>query len=407
MKDDLVSLAVGLLKIPTDNPPGRNCREFTMFVTEWLSETGLDVETIEVPKERLKELTPSVELPRFHAVSTLKGSKGSPRLYLHGHYDTVPVCAGWKKDPFNPTVEKDRLYGLGASDMKGGITAMMIAAKALVECDAKLVGDLVITTTGDEEANLEAGVSFLLKQNLLSKAEYAIVGEPTGVSNIMVGMKGAIFGSITVTGKSAHGSVPSKGINAFEKIARIVVAIEDQLKLKLKRRVSMYPFVPKESGSPTLMLGGTVKIGGKSAASMVPGQCIISFDRRLIPEEKVDDAQREIAELLEDLKREDPELKVEMKVRFAAPPPPVTSKDSKICQVLGKAVKTVTCIDPTFAISSGGNESNLFQEYAKAQTVVCGPGVEHMCHSPDEYTLISQILMAAKIYALTALELLT
>lgn len=408
MKDDTVSLAMELLKIPTVNPPGRNYKEFAEFVAGWLSEAGLNVEIMEVPKERLAELAPEgMGLPRFHIVSTLKGSKGNPLLFLHGHYDTVPPCAGWTIDPLHPVIENDRLFGLGASDMKGAIVSMMVAAKALVECDVKLTGDLVITTTGDEERNIEAGVLYLLKQGLLRKGDYAIVGEPSGISDIHVGMKGGVWGWITVKGKAAHGSTPFLGVNAFEKLARVVVAFEDRLKPKLKQRVCMYPTVPKEGVNPTLMLGGTVEIGGEPTSSVVPGQCTMSFDRRVLPQENVNDVEREIADLLEDLEREDPELEIEMRIRFKVQPPPMTSQDSEICKVLVNAVKTVTGKNPTLSISCVGNESIFFQEYAKTQVVVHGPGIAHLAHSADEYILVDHMLMAAKVYALTILRLLT
>jgi len=402
-KDELIQLAMDLIRIPTVDPPGKNYAEFSDFVVEWLSNAGLEVEVVAVTEHLDELLQPEASGPRFNILAKLRGSTRRPILHFNGHYDVVPPAAGWSKDPFNPVVEEGRLYGLGATDMKGSLSAMMMAAKALAECDVKLKGDLAISLTPDEEYFSRAGIRYLFDRNLI-EADYAIVGEPSGVSSIVVGQKGALWGQITTYGMSAHGSTPSQGVNAFEKLARVAVAIEERLKPRLAKRTSKYRFRPEGENKPTIMLGGMVQ-GANRNRTAVPEWCSMSFDRRVIPEETLEEAEIELRALLEELEKEDKELKVELELRRKARGF-VVAPETEICTSLRESVRQVTGDDPAFAVTAGWTESVYFYELG-AQAVVYGPGSRHCAHAEDEYTYVNDLHAASKIYALTILKLLS
>lgn len=402
-KDDLIKLTMNLIKIPTVNPPGKNYEEFSNFTAEWLSSVGLDVEVVEV-REHLDELLqPKASGPRFNILAKLKGSAHRPILHFNGHYDVVPPSVGWSKDPFNPVVEGSRLYGLGSTDMKGGISAIMTAVKALAECDVELRGDLTLSFTPDEEHASRAGLRYLFERALI-KADYAIIGEGSGVSSVGIGQKGAIWGQITTHGVSAHASTPSRGINAFEKLAKVAVAIEERIKPKLAKRISRYRFRPEGENRPTIMLGGMVEGANRNRAA-VPEWCSMSFDRRVIPEETLEEAETELLSLLEELRTEDQELQVEMSCSHRGKGYVVTP-DMEIYKALKRSIKEVMGNEPTFTLSAGWGENAYFAEEG-AQTAVYGPGASGCAHAKDEYVLVNDLLTASKVYALTTLELLT
>jgi acetylornithine deacetylase len=85
-----------------------------------------------------------VEPGRFQTVAVLEGSGGGKSLMFNGHIDIDPLALGWRRDPWTPTVEGDRLFGAGVNNMKGGVTAMISAAEAIRKSGVRLKGDLVV-----------------------------------------------------------------------------------------------------------------------------------------------------------------------------------------------------------------------------------------------------------------------
>lgn len=404
-KSEITRLVMDLIKIPTINPPGQNYYEFSKLAIECLSSAGLEVDLIETPQDRLQELAPDgMNLPRYSVCGTVKGSIRRPTLLLQGHYDTVPPSKDWSKKPFEPVVEGNRVYGLGSFDMKGALAAMIIAAKAIVECCPRLRGDLTVLFTPDEEHGGQAGLAYLLKEKLV-KANYAVVGEPSGISNVRIGQKGAIWGEIKTIGKAAHGSVPQYGVNAFEKLVKIATAIETRLKPELAQRRSTHQFLTEKEKSPTIMLGGIVGCSNANAAT-VADRCSMTFDRRVLPDEDMYDAEKEIADLLKDLMKEDHELKVELKIAERGNPFLIPS-DAEILIALQTAVRVATSADPALVAGSGWTEAALLNE-SNIQAIVYGPGSKetYCSHAADEFVLPEHLLTIAKVYALTALKLL-
>lgn len=402
LKDELIKLTKDLIKIPTVNPPGKNYEEFSAFVSDWLTEIGFKVTVIEIRSNLDKLLQPKAYGPRFNVLAKLKGSLNHPILHFNGHYDVVAPCVGWTKEPFIPIVEGGRLYGLGASDMKGGISAFMIAIKTLVDCKIKLNGQIVISLTPDEEYSSKAGIRYLFDNELI-KADYAIIGEGSSVNNVVIGQKGAIWGQIRVRGVSAHGSVPESGVNAFEKLAKVALAIEKRLKPKLAKRVSKYQFRPKDANKPTIMLGG-IHEGANRNRAAVPEWSSMSFDRRVIPEEGMKAAETELISLLDDLMKEDPKLDVEISQLYKGKGY-VVPKETKLCRTLQNSIQEVTGRQATFTFNSGWGEAVYFADIG-AETAIYGPGISGCAHAKDEYVLIDDLIGTCKVYASTILSLL-
>jgi succinyl-diaminopimelate desuccinylase len=333
-KEELVELVQNLVKIPTVNPPGENYDKFTKLASNWLSDAGIGVEVIEIPKELLSELVPyGMGLPRFNILGRLKGSGDHPVLCLNGHYDVVPSGTGWSKEPFSPVIENGRIYGRGSCDTKGGIASMMMAVKAISQCKINLKGELIIALTPDEELSSGAGVSYLLNKELI-KPQYAIITEPTGPKNIVIGQKGGIWGEISVKGKSSHAAIPFAGENAFIKLVEVADSIEKKFKPFLSKKKSQYKFLPREDIS-TITLGGKVQSGHEAA--IVPNKSSMSFDYRIIPDDSVDDGEKLLLNFIENLNKENPNLKIGVTVWFKGSHY-VTSSENDLCRVMRKTI---------------------------------------------------------------------
>jgi succinyl-diaminopimelate desuccinylase len=216
-------------------------------------------------------------------------------------------------------------------------------------------------------------------------------------------MKGGIWGDVIVHGQATHGSQPFAGVNAFEKMVEVATAVQTDLLPRLVKRVSGYNFHPPQGNRPTLTMGGLV--GGTNASrAMVPDRCTVSFDRRLIPEESLEEAEAELVSFFEGLQQHDNGLSLEVKISSKAAPKVVPSED-EIFQVMSDIITHLTGATPTHTVSCGGFETSLFLERG-AQATTYGPGVEGCAHAADEYTLASDLTCTAKVYALTALRLL-
>ncbi len=174
------------------------------------------------------------EKHRFNLYAQLKNEP--PRTLFFGHMDTVPRYDGWRTEPFELTVKGDRLYGLGAWDMKAGLAAMIEAASFPTR-HSPSIGILIM---GDEE-NISKGAWHFVNNEgrypiVTTNIGLAISGEPPiyrradadgidGPELVTVGRSGRGVITIDIMGRSAHGSRPEDGINALEEGAKIITAI--------------------------------------------------------------------------------------------------------------------------------------------------------------------------------------
>jgi len=202
------------------------------FVNDWLNERGVpaEIHTFYEGKET-----------KFHGknvVGVMDSGKPGPVIYLGGHLDTVSLCSGWTKPPFEGVVEGDYMYGVGTLDMKAGCAAIMLVlekfAKEYFE-PGKFKGKLVYHLVSDEEGPYGLGTVFIINDQIhyiAEEADFAIICEPsagfTGVPHpcICLGAKGGYNYTVKVRGKSAHAATPRLGINAMVDAAVIVSELE-------------------------------------------------------------------------------------------------------------------------------------------------------------------------------------
>jgi succinyl-diaminopimelate desuccinylase len=305
-RDELADLAADLVRIPTENPPGdeRPCAE---FVVEWFTDRGIDATLVEEPNADRAQAVAEVGDPS-------RGDDGDPTLVLNGHLDVVPAGDPdrWSHDPFEGIVEDGRLYGRGAADMKTNLAVAMLTVRdlaAAVEGDGSgddldgssddldgsgddLDGSLVFHAAMGEETG-DPGTRTLLEAGY--DGDCAVVLEPTDF-RVGTSAKGVVTYRVGVEGSAAHASHPDQGTNAIEQ-ARPVLAAIDDYDAGLRERED--PLVGRAFATVTEFEAGT-----DSNLAVTPGRAEFLLDRRILPDEEFETAEREVEDVLASVERD-------------------------------------------------------------------------------------------------------
>ncbi len=391
MTNEIVNLTQKMIRIPSVNPPG-DYEEISDSLVECLLKMGLDVKTIEVPNKILD--SHGLKPPRPNVVGTFSTGKPGPTIILNGHQDVVPPGPNWTVDPFAGVIKEKKVYGRGAADMKGTIAAMIMSVKALKEAKIALRGKIKLVLCVDEETGGFAGARYVVEKERI-RGDYCI--SEGNIDAITRAWNGAWWFNITTHGKSTHGSEPWAGVNAIEKMVKVLSRLQ-KLQDELKYKESHI----KGIRYGTLNFGS---IRGGKEANTVCGRCFLAVDRRLIPGEKLENAKKEVEKLLESLRNEDPELKADLETSFQTNPC-VLPETNIIVETVNEAVKQVIGKKLEVCGSTGFIDGRFFIKHG---TPTVGFGASERAgrlHGPDEYVQIDHLIQATKVYALTICDLL-
>jgi len=390
-----------MISIPTVNPPGKNYEEFVNYISEILKSIGMSIEVIEVPKSIVSKHYPEyAKYPRYIVIGRI--GDGKPIIHFNGHYDVVPAGSGWSKDPFKPIVENGKLYGRGAVDMKGGIAASILAIRSFLETHSKFEGTIEIALVPDEEIGGVTGTGYLVEKKL-SKPNYVVISEPSGVDNIWIGHKGALWAYIEVFGKQVHGSIPWRGVNAFEYMVKIAERFMTEYKDIISKKRSYYDYGDPEGAKPIITIGGEVKGGAK--INIVPGYYAFSIDRRIIPEENLDEVEKEILRFIEKLRNEYPDIRIEIRI-VNKMPPALSNPQSKLVQIATDSIRQIINKEPKLMVCLGGLDMHYYVQKG-IETITYGPGPLGNAHIANEYVSIDEFMKVAKAYTLLLSKFLT
>jgi succinyl-diaminopimelate desuccinylase len=360
---DAIALTKSLLRFDTVNPPGQE-RDCARYAGAMLQEWGYAVEFFEY------------EASRTSVIAKAGGNGTRAPLCLTGHLDVVPLGARpWTKDPFNGEADGDKLYGRGASDMKAGVAAILLAARAFGKKLGGTPGVVIVLTAAEEGGCV--GSAQLAKTQLLGSAGAMIVGEPT--SNYpLVGHKGSVKFHARFKGVSAHGSMPELGVNAIYKAAKALGALE-----AFDFATPVHPVM----GKPTLNVG---MITGGNTVNAVPDSASIGVDIRTVPGM---DHEALLAKLRKQLGAE-----VEMDV-FSNLKPVWTAPDAEWIQRVFEICRPYLTEQPGPRTAPYMTDAaNLLKVYQGAPTVILGPGEAAMAHQTDEYVSMERIRQSVAIY---------
>ncbi|RWM28874.1 acetylornithine deacetylase [Mesorhizobium sp.] len=316
---------------------------------------------------------PGPEGDRSNLFATI-GPADGPGYILSGHMDVVPAGEPqWSSAPFTLRRQGERLYGRGATDMKGFLAAALAAVPHLA--GLHLVRPIHLAFSYDEEVGCR-GVPHLIARlpELCAKPLGVIVGEPTGMRAVR-GHKGKAAARVTINGRSGHSSRPDLGLNAIHAMADVLSATVSEAE-----RLTNGPFDPAfEPASSSLQAG--VVAGGQSV-NIIPATCALDLEARAIP--GVDPAS-----LLAPIKAQAEALEAEgFQVEWtpvSAYPALSLPQDAPLAALLGD----LTGETPLAAVSYG-TEAGLYQA-AGLDAIICGPGDIGRAHKPDEYILASEL----------------
>lgn len=318
-----------------------------------------------------------------NVVARLGSSNGSPSVILCGHHDVVPVGdrGNWQVDPFAAEVRDGQLWGRGAVDAKGPLAAFLAAAEAVAR--AGLPGDAALTVVSvREETNdlTQRGILRVLGRG--TRADVAFVGEATGL-DLCLGHRGRVDFAIETRGRTAHGSMPERGVNAILHMAEVARELEA---MTLPNRAPLGP--------------GTQNIGvirGGIQPNIVPDRCRIEIDRRITLGETPESVRAEVEAAFERARLRVPALDAsfELLVGFepsliAADEPLVTTASTIARRVLGREPKTY--------YMQGHTDQEWLVNMAKIPTLILAPGDMGFAHSPNERVPIAELEAAAALY---------
>lgn len=363
--DPVLDLLRDLVAIDSVNPslvPGaRGEAEIARRVMQECIDAGLEVETREVAPGR-----PNV-------VGVLHGRTPGPALMFCGHLDTVGV-AGMAR-PFEPVTRDGRMYGRGAQDMKGGLAAMISAARLLAAGGGLPRGRLIVAAVVDEEY-ASIGADALVAAH---RADAAVITEPTDM-NIAVAHKGFQWVEVETRGRAAHGSRPRDGRDAIVRMGRVLARLES-----LDRRL--------QAGPPDPLLGTSSLhaslISGGRELSSYPDQCRLQLERRTLPGEAQDIAMRELQQVLDAIRREDEEFEGEVRALFGRDGYAIDARHS-LPDALARAAVSAGCAPQRVGMTFWSDAAILGA--AGIPTVLFGPGGAGL-HSTEEYVHTRDVVM--------------
>jgi acetylornithine deacetylase len=385
---DLVKTLCELVAIPSVNPMGRDLsgpeiyeHRVTDYLESWFRERGIPY------------LRQTVEPLRDNIIARLDGDRppqsGGPLLLFEAHQDTVPVD-GMTIDPWKPVARDGRVYGRGACDIKGGMTAMLGALDRLARERPRGMPTILMACTVNEEHGYTGATALcrLWREApspfIPRRPDAAVIAEPTEL-DVVVAHKGAVRWRCHTRGRAIHSSRPHLGDNAIYKMARVIAALQ-------RYATEFAPTIPPHRlcGPATLSVG---VIHGGISVNTVPDECVIEIDRRLLPGEEGQTAYEEVKRYI----AAQPSIDFEPvhDAPFLCGVGLADVDNGAVADGLLAAVQAVRSAGAKVGVSYGTDAAQI--ALAGVPAVVFGPGSIEQAHTADEWLAIDQLEAASEI----------
>ena len=217
------------------------------------------------------------------AVGVIEGAQPGETILFDAHTDTVGIAPGsiWTKDPFGGEIIDGYLYGRGSADMKGALAAMVHAAASADK--SKLAGKVVVSASVLEEVYEGGALKTVMDA---TNPDYVVIGESSNL-NLVHGGRGRAEIKLETTGKPSHSSSPQQGVNAVHLMMKVIEAVE-------KIELDEHPLL-----GPAIFALTDIISEPYPGYSVIPSRCKATYDRRLLPNENVDDVLGAIQNLPE------------------------------------------------------------------------------------------------------------
>ena len=394
----VAGLALRLMRVASPNPPGG---------TADVAATAAAILAEHVPEAEVQ--TVESETGIVNLVARLRGAGPGRRVVFNGHLDTYPVGPreAWSVDPTGE-LRGERLYGRGASDMKGGIAASIVALAALAKVRTHWQGEVVLTLAGDEETMGPAGTQWLLDNLPWTVGDAVLIGDAGSPRVLRFGEKGFLWVEIEARGRPAHGAHVHLGDNALDRLRAALDRLSTLTELRPEAPAAVTTAIadsrsisePLAGAGEADVLGRlTVNLGlveGGTSPNLVPAIAKAAVDIRIpvgLSIERVEAALRAALDL--------PGVSFRVVRRFA---PNHTDPDDPLVRLCAAAAREVTGEAIAVNMRVGGSDARWFRMRG-IPTVVYGP-TPHGMGGPDEFVLVAELDEVARVHALTAYDFL-
>ena len=379
---DVARLTSSLVRLRSENPPGKTT-DVVEYIREFLDSLGLKCRIVSHPGGRDNLIT----------------TKPDPGILLCGHVDVVPAIPDdWTHDPYGGEIADGYVWGRGATDMKGGCAALLIACRDLIESGVEPKVQLAFVC--DEETGGEHGIRSLLAENLLLPRD-CLIAEPTPPTSPAAGQKGLYRIDLSFRGRPGHSSLyPMVGKSA-------VMAAFDLI--GYLREVHAHPFPVGEDLQPLIAQSARVfhevfglegvddvltrvmfnpgRIEGGEKANIVAEQCRMELDIRVPWGCPLDDLKKGIAAHAPDATIR------EMDVAE----PTLTPPDSRIVRTVCREVERVYG-RPAVPLLQWAASDAKYLRTEGFDVVEYGPGEIPTLHAVDERVSVEQLEKAVDVY---------
>lgn len=394
-RQGIIEFCSSIVQHASPNPPG-DTRAPSQVVRELLESNGLTIEN-----EADQPETPNL-------ISSTKGAAPGRHLVLIGHMDTYPVgdLKQWNKPPFGGIVQDGRLHGVGAGDMKGGLTALIFAYLTMAKLGG-FKGRLTLLAVSDEMNFSPHGARMLLDRRPDLLGDAVLGAEPTSPDFILFGEKGMVWIEIVCQGQSAHGSYAPRASNAIEEMMAVLAEL---------KQVRGWPVALPAQVTEALAEGGTrgvdpaaltyanddllplvtANIGlieGGRKINMVADECRAQVDFRLPP--GIDTGR--VIDMLDKV------FAAHTSSRYSViqmTEPTWSDPNGELFRLMQENVKQVTGVRPRLEIGVPASDTRLFRLRGIPAAMI-GPRVQNE-GAPNESIPFEDLITCAKSFALTA-----
>ena len=389
---ELVELGKSLVRIPSfigeESAAAR-------WVASYFSSRGYDVELQEVEKG-------------WHqTVATLKGTGSGRSLMFNGHLDINPLATGWTRNPFEPWVVGNRLYGAGIRNMKSGVSSMIHAAEAIRKSGVRLSGDIVVACVAGELQG-GSGTKYLIDHGY--KTDVAVVTEPYGAHHVVTKHGGMSVFSLHVLGRHPAG----EDLDGVDAILMMMKAIDQIYQTKLTHQ-------PWDlDGLPWLKIGSIIGGRGESydlrSVSRNSDLCTAFIAVSTVPGMTADTIRRDLERSLGQLKAGLPEFEYQLvhpvEKKFNTwrvdHPPMDMPVEEDIVQSVAAAYRKVTGQEPR---GIGPPPSPISFRYGDDDAHLWLAGIPSPIYGPsggsygEDFSFIDEMVLCSQVLALTALDI--
>ncbi|WP_251546560.1 ArgE/DapE family deacylase [Limosilactobacillus caecicola] len=312
------------------------------------------------------------------------GDQPGKVLAFAGHMDTVATGDPdkWQYPPFSATINNGSVYGRGSVDMKGGLTAMVIALIQMKEAGLPKQGKVRLLISVDEEVG-GMGSMLLTKRGYADDLDAMVMCEASS-GQLEYAHCGSFDYEIKSFGKTAHSSRPDLGINAVANLARFIdgerTAFDD---------TEESPVLGKVIHSVTVFHGG-------DQLNSIPDYAFLKGNVRTVPECNNAETQRRLQKVIDELNAQGANLKLKVIASFA---PVVTDPADPFIDIVQQAAAMVTGNEPQVIVSHGATDASRYSLGKKPFAFVeYGPGDDDQSHQINEHLKIADFLQAPAVY---------